>query len=159
MIYARLENLPHVLLPSSGCHGTPHQVGKQDFSATPNVHFISCDTIPVPMFGFLPADTNWHIQSSVLNQDFQNGCHQPTRACNTACSLGHPMSIASMQYSDNRSCFLAAVVPCTTNYQMYGPVNAGRRWGQRHPQGASLASNGIFNFLSKTHTMAATSPP
>ena len=40
-----------------------------------------------------------------------------------------------------------------------GPVKAGRRWGQRHPQGANLGSNGILKFLSKTHTMAATSPP
>ena len=37
------------------------------------------------------------------------------------------------------------------NYQLPdGPVKAGRRWGQRHPQGASLGSNGILvNFLSK----------
>ena len=40
-----------------------------------------------------------------------------------------------------------------------GPVKAGRRWGQRHPQGANLGSNGILKFLSKTDTMAATSPP
>ena len=47
-----------------------------------------------------------------------------------------------------------------TNYQLpNGPVKAGRRWGQRHPQGASLGSNGILKFLSKTHTTAATSPP
>ena len=37
-----------------------------------------------------------------------------------------------------------------TNYQLpKGPVKAGRRWGQRHPQGANLGSNGILNFLSK----------
>ena len=37
-----------------------------------------------------------------------------------------------------------------TNYQLpNGPVKAGRRWGQRHPQGANLGSNGILNFLSK----------
>ena len=30
-----------------------------------------------------------------------------------------------------------------TNYQLPdGPVKAGRRWGQRHPQGANLGSNG-----------------
>ena len=47
-----------------------------------------------------------------------------------------------------------------TNYQLpNGPVKAGRRWGQRHPQGANLGSNGILKFLSKTDTMAATSPP
>ena len=47
-----------------------------------------------------------------------------------------------------------------TNYQLpNGPVKAGRRWGQRHPQGANLNSNGILKFLSKTDTMAATSPP
>ena len=29
------------------------------------------------------------------------------------------------------------------NYQLPdGPVKAGRRWGQRHPQGANLGSNG-----------------
>ena len=39
------------------------------------------------------------------------------------------------------------------NYQLpNGPVKAGRRWGQRHPQGANLGSNGILKFLSKTHT-------
>ena len=32
-----------------------------------------------------------------------------------------------------------------TNYQLPdGPVKAGRRWGQRHPQGANLGSNGIL---------------
>ena len=37
-----------------------------------------------------------------------------------------------------------------TNYQLPdGPVKAGRRWGQRHPQGANLGSNGILKFLSK----------
>ena len=37
-----------------------------------------------------------------------------------------------------------------TNYQLpNGPVKAGRQWGQRHPQGANLGSNGILNFLSK----------
>ena len=37
-----------------------------------------------------------------------------------------------------------------TNYQLPNdPVKAGRRWGQRHPQGANLGSNGILNFLSK----------
>ena len=37
-----------------------------------------------------------------------------------------------------------------TNYQLpNGPVKAGRRWGQRHPQGANLGSNGIHNFMSK----------
>ena len=47
-----------------------------------------------------------------------------------------------------------------TNYQLpNGPVKAGRPWGQRHPQGANLGSNGILKFLSKTRTMAATSPP
>ena len=47
-----------------------------------------------------------------------------------------------------------------TNYQLpNGPVKAGRRWGQRHPQGANLGSNGILKVLSKTRTMAATSPP
>ena len=47
-----------------------------------------------------------------------------------------------------------------TNYQLpNGPVKAGRRWGQRRPQGANLGSNGILKFLSKTDTMAATSPP
>ena len=46
-----------------------------------------------------------------------------------------------------------------TNYQKNYPVKAGRRWGQRHPQGANLGSNGILKFLSKTDTMAATSPP
>ena len=47
-----------------------------------------------------------------------------------------------------------------TNYQLpNGPVKAGRRWGQRHPQGANLGSIGILKSLSKTHTMAATSPP
>ena len=47
-----------------------------------------------------------------------------------------------------------------TNYQLpNGPVKAERRWGQRHPQGANLGSNGILKFLSKTDTMAATSPP
>ena len=47
-----------------------------------------------------------------------------------------------------------------SNYQLpNGPVKAGRRWGQRHPQGANLGSNGILKFLSKTHTTAATSPP
>ena len=36
------------------------------------------------------------------------------------------------------------------NYQLpNGPVKAGRRWGQRHPQGANLGSNGIHNFMSK----------
>ena len=36
------------------------------------------------------------------------------------------------------------------NYQLPNdPVKAGRRWGQRHPQGANLGSNGILNFLSK----------
>ena len=47
-----------------------------------------------------------------------------------------------------------------TNYQLpNGPIRAGRRWGQRHPQGANLGSNGVLKLLSKTHTMAATSPP
>ena len=42
------------------------------------------------------------------------------------------------------------VMPAYTNYQLpNGPVKAGRRWGQRHPQGANLGSNGILNFLSK----------
>ena len=42
-----------------------------------------------------------------------------------------------------------------TNYQLpNGPVKAERRWGQRHPQGANLGSNGILKFLSKTDTMA-----
>ena len=51
------------------------------------------------------------------------------------------------------------VCPCTDghtlrriccNYQLPNdPVKAGRRWGQRHPQGANLGSNGILNFLSK----------
>ena len=27
-----------------------------------------------------------------------------------------------------------------------GPVKAGRRWGQRHPQGANLGSNGILKY-------------
>ena len=37
-----------------------------------------------------------------------------------------------------------------SNYQLpNGPVKAGRRWGQRHPQGANLGSNGIHNFMSK----------
>ena len=46
------------------------------------------------------------------------------------------------------------------NYQLpNGPIRAGRRWGQRHPQGANLGSNGVLKLLSKTHTMAATSPP
>ena len=37
-----------------------------------------------------------------------------------------------------------------TNYQLpNGPVKAGRRWGQRHPQGANFGSNGIHNFMSK----------
>ena len=37
-----------------------------------------------------------------------------------------------------------------TNYQLPdGPVEAGRRWGQRHPQGANLGSNGRLKFLSK----------
>ena len=50
--------------------------------------------------------------------------------------------------------------PSNTNYQLpNGPVKAGRRWGQRHPQGANLGANGILKFLSKTDTMAATSPP
>ena len=48
---------------------------------------------------------------------------------------------------------LAALCGCRTlitNYQLpNGPVKAGRRWGQRHPQGANLGSNGILNFLSK----------
>ena len=47
-----------------------------------------------------------------------------------------------------------------TNYQLPdGPVKAGRRWGQRHPQGANLGSNGILKFLSKLKQSAATSPP
>ena len=40
-----------------------------------------------------------------------------------------------------------------------GPVKAGHWWGQRRPQRANLGSNGILKFLSKTDTMAATSPP
>ena len=48
----------------------------------------------------------------------------------------------------------------STNYQLpNGPVKAGRRWGQRHPQGANLGSNGILKFLYKIRTTAATSPP
>ena len=47
-----------------------------------------------------------------------------------------------------------------TNYQLPdGHVKAGRRWGQRHPQGANLGSNGILKFLSKLKQSAATSPP
>ena len=47
-----------------------------------------------------------------------------------------------------------------TNYQLPdGPVKAGRRWGQRHPQGANLGSNGRLKFLSKLKQSAATSPP
>ena len=47
-----------------------------------------------------------------------------------------------------------------TNYQLPdGPVKAGRRWGQRHPQGANLGSNGILKFLSKLKQSAAISPP
>ena len=47
-----------------------------------------------------------------------------------------------------------------TNYQLpNGPVKAGRRWGQRHPQGANLGSNGRLKFLSKLKQSAATSPP
>jgi len=43
-----------------------------------------------------------------------------------------------------------------TNYQLpNGPVKAGRRWRQRHPQGANLGSNGILKFLSKTHTISS----
>ena len=48
-----------------------------------------------------------------------------------------------MDYTHARCLFV-------TNYQLpNGPVKAGRRWGQRHPQGANLGSNGILNFLSK----------
>ena len=37
-----------------------------------------------------------------------------------------------------------------TNYQLpNGPIRAGRRWGQRHPQGANLGSNGVLKLLSK----------
>ena len=57
-------------------------------------------------------------------------------------------------------CTNGAIHTIITNYQLpNGPVKAGRRWGQRHPQGANLGSNGILKFLSKTDTMAATSPP
>ena len=51
---------------------------------------------------------------------------------------------------------LAALCGCRTlNFCLFvyqlpnGPVKAGRRWGQRHPQGANLGSNGIHNFMSK----------
>ena len=56
--------------------------------------------------------------------------------------------------------FVQAVLELQLQLQLpNGPVKAGRRWGQRHPQGANLGSNGILKFLSKTHTTAATSPP
>ena len=57
--------------------------------------------------------------------------------------------------------YLCAQKPAhITNYQLPdGPVKAGRRWGQRHPQGANLGSNGILKFLSKLKQSAATSPP
>ena len=47
-----------------------------------------------------------------------------------------------------------------TNYQLpNGPVKAGRRWGQRHPQGANLGSNGILKFLSKLKQWLPPAPP
>ena len=43
-----------------------------------------------------------------------------------------------------------------TNCQLrIDPLEAERRWGQGHPQGAHLGSNGRLELLSKTHTMAA----
>ena len=51
---------------------------------------------------------------------------------------------ARSKYSSQLSCR-----GLITNYQLPNdPVKAGRRWGQRHPQGANLGSNGILNVLS-----------
>ena len=61
------------------------------------------------------------------------------------------------------SCHSAAGHTCTkqqnlclinTNYQIpNGPVKVEHRWGQRHPQGANLGSNGMLKCMSKTHTI------
>ena len=42
-----------------------------------------------------------------------------------------------------------------TNYQLpNGPVKAGRRWGQRHPQGANLANNSKELYVPYEHSLA-----
>ena len=64
-------------------------------------------------------------------------------------------------YADDCCAFSAVVCDprLITNYQLpNGPVKAERRWGQRHPQGANLGSNGILKFLSKTSAGASTAP-
>ena len=81
-----------------------------------------------------------------------NGTHALHIICLQACHL--PGSLA------NAASCLGTVVCCTlpiTNYQM--AHQSGAPVGAAPPTRSHLGSNGIFPFLSKTYTMAATSPP
>jgi len=94
-----------------------------------------------------------HTQPYQLNQHphmLSENCSFPALHldCNFHSHIGNNMMFT--QAIKNPTCV------SNTNYQLpNGPVKAGRRWGQRHPQGANLGSNGILKFLSKTHTISS----